>query len=711
MKRSLLAYSIALSFIFTAAKAQDDAPPHRTCGTMEHYERMKLEDPGFEERRQKIEEQIQQYANSTAASQRAVITIPVVFHVVYETNAENISDERLLEQLQVLNYDYRKMNFDRSKVPSHWQSIAADTEIQFCLAMRDPNGNPTTGITRTSTTVASFSDDDDVKFASRGGHDVWDRSKYLNIWVCDLGSWLLGYAQFPGGSSLTDGVVLNYRYTGITGATTPFNKGRTATHEVGHWLSLLHIWGDDGSSCSGSDLVGDTPNQADESSGCPSGARVSCSNGTFGDMWMNYMDYTNDGCMYIFTEGQKTRMRAVVTTGSRASLAASNGCTPVSTPVVDAGISLITSPAGALCGPTVPKVTLTNFGTSTLTSVEIHYRRDYNAGTVYNWTGSLAPGASTVVTLPTTLTLAAGSYSYTAYTMLPNGIADENAGNDHSMNNFTVVSGGTTANLSEGFENLDVPPAGWAIINPDNNVTWARTTSAKGFGNSTASLVMDNYSGTVDITGERDELRSPSYSLIWVKSPATLNFNVAYAQYNTTSTDSLIVLASTNCGSTWTRIFASGGSSLATASPTTAVFVPTSSEWAAKSININSYIGQQNVMFSFMSVSGYGNMLYIDDINISHPAVGIDDRSEAASLEINPNPSGGKFSVALALTETSDIKIRIMNTLGETITEKQVSSTPGGSFEFDLSDNANGIYFVEVTSGSGVLTRRIVVSK
>lgn len=315
--------------------AQEDnfeaIPEKRNCSTMEVFERLNSNDPDYKQRLEAIEIQIQDYIKSHPQTDNLVINIPVVVHVVYKTTTQNISTAQIQSQINILNQDFRKLNPDVSGVPTAFQSSVADCQINFCLATRDPNGAATSGITRTKTTKTSFSTNDFVKYTSRGGKDAWDRNKYLNIWVCNLGSYL-GYAQFPGGAAATDGVVVGYKYFGNTGtAVYPFDKGRTATHEVGHWINLRHIWGDDGPGCTGSDLVTDTPNQADENYGCPAFPTISCSNGPNGEMYMNYMDYTDDRCMFMFTNGQSSRMNASLNS-TRASILTSNGCTAPSAP-------------------------------------------------------------------------------------------------------------------------------------------------------------------------------------------------------------------------------------------------------------------------------------------------------------------------------------------------------------------------------------------
>ncbi|MFM2386234.1 MAG: hypothetical protein RL660_991, partial [Bacteroidota bacterium] len=309
MKKILtLALAIGCSYF---AQAQQ-----RVCAAHTHLHHMEQAHPEVKQARQAIEQHTNEYVTSGRQT-RIAVTIPVVVHVLYNNATTNISDAQIQSQLTVLNADFRKLNSDANLVPSAFSGLAADCEINFCLATQDPSGAATTGIIRKSTTKTSFNaDTDDAKFATNGSA-AWDRNKYLNIWIVPSitsggQSGILGYAQFPGGTASTDGVVIAHNYFGTTGtATAPFNKGRTGTHEVGHWLNLYHIWGDDGAACTGSDLVGDTPNQGDENYGCPTFPTSSCSNGANGDMFMNYMDYTDDACMYMFTAGQKARMQAL----------------------------------------------------------------------------------------------------------------------------------------------------------------------------------------------------------------------------------------------------------------------------------------------------------------------------------------------------------------------------------------------------------------
>ncbi|MEG1324233.1 MAG: M43 family zinc metalloprotease [Janthinobacterium sp.] len=304
------------------------APQVRTCATMDVHRRLLTEDPSYASVRADIENLAGLYAGDGSIAGRSGVTqIPVVVHVVWNTAAQNISDAQIASQIDVLNRDFRRVNPDVNSTPAPFLPLTADARVEFALATIDPNGAATSGIERRQTTVASFGADDAVKSQATGGMNAWPADTYLNIWVCQLGGGLLGYAQFPGGPAATDGVVILQSAFGTSGtAAPPFHLGRTATHEIGHWLNLNHIWGDDGTGCSGTDNVADTPNQGGPNTGQPSFPHISCSNGPNGDMFMNYMDYVDDPAMFMFTAGQVARMQACLD-GPRASIGTGTGGT------------------------------------------------------------------------------------------------------------------------------------------------------------------------------------------------------------------------------------------------------------------------------------------------------------------------------------------------------------------------------------------------
>jgi hypothetical protein len=286
--------------------------PRRKCGAMEVHHRLLEDYPDFRVNLGNLEHHTQARLAQALVSPTEPVIIPVVIHVVHRTAAERISQAQVTSQIDALNRDYRRNNADRSHAPAVWAGLATDSLIQFALAKADPSGAATSGITYTQTQSTSFGTDDKVKSSSTGGAAAWPRDKYLNLWVCTLGGGLLGYAQFPGGPAATDGVVILNTAFGTTGtAAAPFNLGRTATHEVGHWLNLHHIWGDT-EDCSGQDFVDDTPNAQHPNYNTPTFPHISCSNGPNGDMFMNYMDYVDDAVMVMFTSGQVARMRSTL---------------------------------------------------------------------------------------------------------------------------------------------------------------------------------------------------------------------------------------------------------------------------------------------------------------------------------------------------------------------------------------------------------------
>jgi hypothetical protein len=282
----------------------------RSCAANDVLEEQLAADPSLRLRMEQIESFTKKVISTgnfrrTASGQ---IAIPVVVNVLYKTAAENISDAQIQSQITVLNEDFNKANSDVTNTPYLFTSVIGDVGVTFVLS----------SIVRKQTNKKSWGTNDAMKKSSQGGIDPTDPAHNLNMWSCNLGRYL-GYAQFPGGNPATDGVVILYSAFGSRTIypdgtyISKYDLGRTASHEVGHWMNLRHIWGDDGGSCSGPDYVDDTPNQGAENYGCPGFPHVSCSNS--GDMSMNYMDYTDDKCMYMFTQGQAARMLAVFAAG------------------------------------------------------------------------------------------------------------------------------------------------------------------------------------------------------------------------------------------------------------------------------------------------------------------------------------------------------------------------------------------------------------
>lgn len=261
-----------------------------------------------------------------------VIKIPVVVHVLYNAPVYNISDAQIRSQIDGLNRDFRRLNADTAFTPAVFRKLAADCQIEFELAKIDPKGRATTGIERKSSSILMYGLDDRIKYTSKGGLDAWDADSYLNIWVGSLAGGLLGYTSVMGGDKAVDGIAITPTAFGTMGtAAAPFNKGRTATHEVGHWLGLKHLWGDQ---VCGDDNIDDTPQQRFPSRNCPTGIQLSCGTDPAGDMYNNFMDFTDDACLNLFTLGQRARMRSFFEPGgARHALLASRGIT--GTPLIE----------------------------------------------------------------------------------------------------------------------------------------------------------------------------------------------------------------------------------------------------------------------------------------------------------------------------------------------------------------------------------------
>ena len=666
------------------------ANAQRTCGTMAHHQMLLQTDPQYAANRQAIEQMTNTYlANGHQRSSRNIITIPVVVHVVYNTSTQNITDAQVFSQIARLNLDFRKLNADTNLIPAVWDTVAADYEIEFCLAQRDPNGLPTNGIDRVSTNTIQFTQNDNVKHANTGGADAWSASDYLNLWVCNLGGGLLGYTQFPGGAAATDGVVITYTGFGDIGtAATPYNLGRTSTHEIGHWLNLLHTWGDDNGACTGSDNVNDTPNEANANYGCPAFPLTdNCSPNSPGVMFMDYMDYSDDACLYMFTKGQKQRSAALFTPGgARASILNSLGCVPTNS----GPLALFSASKTTIC--VGQSVTFTN--------------GSYGNPTTFHW--SFVGGSDTVSTLQTPPVITYHTPGTYAVSLTVSDAAHTSTKN---INAYITVLGAITLPLSEGFENSTFPTTSWQLLNPDNQTAWVRSTAASGFGTSTACAFFDNY--TVSHRGAYDYLYTPIYDFTQGTSATTkLKFDYAYAQRRPTSHDSLIVMYSTDCGQTWTNLWSNGGSTMATTTTVygNSVYVPATTEWIRdSSVSLASLVGQSAVQFAFVNYSNHGNALYLDNVNIdAHINVGISEPTADIHLLVMPNPTKDRCNVSLSADNFQPVQLNIINMLGQKIWNKDMGVIRTAQEEINLTDFSQGIYIVQVKTGERSYTARIV---
>ncbi|MCF0069089.1 choice-of-anchor J domain-containing protein [Dyadobacter sp. CY261] len=690
---------------FAPAHAQD------RCASMELLQKRFTDQPALRQLFNQRDLRLKQLVNERIASGKTLrtagpVTIPVVFHVVLSRQSM-VTDAQIMAQLDTINKDYAGINAGAEKIPSYFKSLFGQSGIQFCLAQRTPNDAPSTGIERYNTTRNSFDyTTNQVKHAESGGADAWDTDKYLNIWICDLSASTLGYATFPDdGVKDEQGVAVDYASL-PGGSATGFNQGKTLTHEIGHYFNLYHIWGDDNGACTGTDEVDDTPNQSNSTTTCQTGILTDrCTTTSPGIMYQNYMDYTPDACLYMFTKMQVARMEAAFST-YRSLLSLSNGCTPVDVKKKDASLKAIRQPAQRICVNTLtPQITLVNRGSETLISVTIHAVIDDGTVQNYNWTGSLATYAETTVTLPI-LTTVEGNHVLSIYTSNPNGGTDEDTSNDSLSLDFIYYEP-VAAPVREGFEGL-FPPQGWDIVNEDGGSTWEKTTSAAKTGS--ASVKIGNFDNQV--VGQRDYLRSPTVNIAGTDS-AFVSFQVAAATYTNTSTqgnvwDTLQVLISTDCGQTYTSVYKKWGSSLITRSAATrTAFTPGVNEWRREEINIGSFIGQGEILVAFLNTNGNENDIYLDDINIR--TVTINPNLKEAGFLVTPNPTSGQVSVQFYPHPEKLKSVSIYNVAGQKVTETVITGEVSSNiYNFDLTTFPSGLYVVKAEFEDQVLTKKII---
>lgn len=679
-----------------------------------------------------------------------VYYIPVVVHVIHNGEAvgsgTNVSFAAIQSQIDVLNEDFRRMLGSNG-----WNTnpVGADTKIEFCLAQRRPDGSAFAanepGVNRINRSTAGFSTppystnyidatikpwtyNNNTPTATRG----WDPAKYMNIWLCNISGGILGYAQFPqsplGGMGCsapvasTDGVVFLYNSIGkssVTGFAGPYNEGRTATHEIGHWLGLRHIWGDGG--CTVDDFCNDTPEASAANYGCPTGTN-SCTGAPDAgvDMIENYMDYTDDLCMNIFTEDQKMRMRTVLESSPlRVSLINSDACTP---PIADdASIIDVINPKGDNCaGSITPTVVLKNRGSSNLTSATISYAIDNGSVTTFNWTGNLTPNSTVNVNL-NSFTSTLGTHFFKTWSTLPNSSADQAVVFDTSGISF-VISNGEMAPFVENFDGSVFPPdVRWQVANGGSDCYYwvgASGVSSTGvFANNIAQVPMFGNS-----TAQTESLITPIYILPCNATAANIQFDVAYRRRTSSTNEQLFVDISTDCGATWnsTPIYNKSGATLATSTTlATATWYPTAStNWRNETIDLLSFVSgtSSNIQFRFRAIAANGNNLYIDNFKFNATTPGeieltqnSTDILDGGAFNFGSVSPGGSSTATFTITNSGTSNLVLTApitvtgtgfTLGSTFGTTTVAAGATTTFTVTFNPSVAGTYTGNVSFGT-----------
>lgn len=652
------------------------------------------------------------HQNNFTAAQRTsgeIYTIPTVVHVVYRNTFQNLSDQEVQDGLDIMNEDFRRLNSDSINTMPQFLGVAADSEIEFCLANVDPDGNPTTGIVRVPTDVQTFQyqggSANGVKFTSQGGSDAWPTDQYNNIWLCNLTSTLLGYSQFPNGTYATDGNVVDYAYWGYD-ISSNIPKGRTATHELGHWFGLRHIWGD--GDCGADDFISDTPRANDSNSSCSIGTN-SCDEGygDLPDMLQNYMDYTVDNCVNLFSQGQADRMRSFLEPGGFRDGLVNNGkCQNL---IKDDGalVDLFFPLNDVLCSTDFePILVIANNGTDNLTSLKIDVEIDGVNSLTHEWIGNLAFAEYDTIVL-STVTADPGNHDVAFNISEVNGSDDENLANNFSDASFTVVlQESFVLPQSDGFETT-FNNSVWDVTNANNDETFEITDNAAHFGDQ--SLILNNKQTT--IAGRVDDLVTQNLDMTSYTNPE-LKFYYAHANKVNVGDDEFYVLYTTDCGITFDTLFQRTGENFETGPDDNGTYIPASSHWDKVEVDLSAYSNDDFANIYFRFVSGLGNNFYLDDINVfgEDPTFdvisSVDESIKNFDLTLFPNPAND--IVNIKYKPTQDAVVNVYNAAGALKSSFQNENSTTNTL-LDVSQFEPGIYYVEIFDESNFQTQKLIV--
>lgn len=659
-----------------------------------------------------------------------IYVIPVVVHVIYYEDPEgnpvgNISDEQIFSQINVLNEDYRRQNYDTIFTPEYFLPFATDTRIEFHLAQRDPSGAPTTGIVRLEGPKSSWnpnnvSDDTLLKSLS-----FWPPEDYMNIWVTNLSGDFLGYAQYPftdlPGSlppfnRETDGVVIDYGVFGsIDKGPFPnirlnYDRGRTTTHEIGHFLGLRHIWGDS-DQCGATDYCDDTPDQEFSYSSCTNILGFSCGSE---DMYQNYMDYTYDACMNIFTGDQMARMRIVLENSPRrASLLTSSGLIPPDTVSNILIVREILNPDNISCQLVfAPEISIQNIGNNPISTFEVEVTLDEFIYPAEIFNILVQTGETLDLSLSGIvdgIELEKGQHFMNILVKNVNGVDTINYPRKHISKYFVSSDREEFVPYREQFTDTDIKQSLWAVYNPDNSVTWKLgSVPVNGKNNQAAFIKMFDY----NIPGQEDWLISPV--LDFSNAPdANFTFDYSYARYDTIRLDLLEILVSVDCGETFPFTVYTANSDQMAIRDFTSSWIPlVNTDWKSEYVDLSDFVGMEDVRIAFRTTNGFGNNLYLD--NIEFHVTGFSDtiKLNENAILIHPNPSSsGAFYVTINLQDRQPVDFRVINVLGKKIIEKRIDLALNQTIGFDLVGYQNGVYLIQVEGPTFRKTARVVIDK